>query len=111
MAMSGFREKIFRIVQKTDVQRRETKSIQRERQLVSQKLRMNAMPDTVSVLHHIRVRPALPFSGFRELDIMPLHIPDLRDDDHFLATKLACRDELRENGSHETLTLAIHIVC
>ena len=48
-------QEILRVVEQTDIQRRQSQAIQRQRQLIRQELRMDAMPDVVAVLHHVRI--------------------------------------------------------
>ncbi len=74
--MPGLQEKILRVMEQTDVEGREAKPVERQRQLVRQEFRMHAMPDSVPVFHQLGIGAPRSFLGFGQFEILPLDVAD-----------------------------------
>ena len=71
---------------------------------------MNAMPNALTVLHHIGVGMAVPLSCLCLLEILALYVPDLGDDNHFISGNFLLLHEIANDRTDHTLTLTIHII-
>ena len=83
--VSRVAQEVLRIVQQQHVDRLEPEPAQRSPELISQKLRMQAVPDPVGVLDHLRKRPPLGLALDRQLQVRSLEVTDLGDHHHFVA--------------------------
>ena len=86
-------QEVFRIVQHTDIEGGQSQPIHRQRELIRQILRVDTMPDALSILDHVWVGAAGLFSLLRLFQILTLHISDLRDDNDFFASQFTVLDQ------------------
>ncbi len=108
--MRRFGQEILRVVEQTHVERFQPQTIQRSSQLVRQKLRMNAMPDPFTVLHHVRVGTAGLFTSLCLLQILALHISDLGDDDDFVAREMLLGYQVTQDWPDQPFAFTVHII-
>ena len=78
--------------------------------MVRQEFRVNAMPNAVSILDHLRVGRAGLLSGFGLLEILPLYIADFGDNDDFFTPYVAGSNEFREHGPYKPFTVTVHVI-
>lgn len=78
-------QKVFRVVQQADIQRRDAQSIQGLRKLIGEKVGMDAVPDSFTVFHHVLVWFTGFLAGFGLDQILTLDIADFRNEHHLIA--------------------------
>ena len=76
---------VLGVVEEARVEGLELEARERAGKLVGQELGVDAMPDALAVLDHLRKGPALLLAAPSQLEIRSLCVADLGDDHDFLA--------------------------
>src|ERR1043165_10202464 len=71
---------------------------------------MDTTPDSFPVFDHVRVGTPGLFPSLRLFQIGPLHISDLRDDDHLFTSELTALDTLAQDRADQAFAVAIHVI-
>src|SRR5260221_13610262 len=103
-------EKVLRVVQEADVERLEAEPLERSVELVLEPLRMDAVPEALPVLHHLRERRAALLARHGKLQILTLGVPDLRYHHDRVAPNRSRPIEIREHPPDEALGIAARVV-
>ena len=109
-ALVRVHEEVFGVVEEAHVQGLELEPREGTGELVGQELGVDAVPDALSVLDHLRQRPARRLALLRALQVLSLHVADLRDDDEVFAPPLLRAGHLAQDLAEEALARALRVV-
>jgi hypothetical protein len=109
-AVRRVRQEVLRVVQQAHVEALRLQPLQRSLQLIAQELRVDAVPAAVHVADHLRegIAAALPLE--REVEVLPLHVTDLRDHDDLGARARRAALPLREDGPDQRLASPVGVI-